>query len=187
MKIAAEVHLSTSSPQQRAPELVGGEERKSMFSGIFSMLGLGGHVSQGGEIQGQLPEMKSPDGPDQKTKVENLSMESLLALRGDHNPTEALVLQNNKEFIGPPAPVIAGRVIPKADGSTIFEVGEEFIGPPAPVIAGRVIPKADGSTISEVGEEFIGPPAPVIAGRVIPKADGLASSEVSEEIVRPQA
>ncbi len=62
MKIAAEVHLSTSSPQQRAPELVGGEERKSMFSGIFSMLGLGGHVSQGGEIQGQLPEMKSPDG-----------------------------------------------------------------------------------------------------------------------------
>ncbi|MEK9931490.1 MAG: flagellar hook-length control protein FliK [Rhodospirillaceae bacterium] len=187
MKIAAEVHLSTSSPQQRAPELVGGEERKSMFSGIFSMLGLGGHVSQGGEIQGQLPEMKSPDGPDEKTKVENLSMESLLASRGDHNPTEALVLQNNTEFIGPPAPVIAGRVIPKADGSTIFEVGEEFIGPPAPVIAGRVIPKADGSTISEVGEEFIGPPAPVIAGRVIPKADGLASSEKNENGLEPRS
>ena len=157
MKIAAEVHLSTSSPQQRAPELVGGEERKSMFSGIFSMLGLGGHVSQGGEIQGQLPEMKSPDGPDEKTKVENLSMESLLALRGDHNPTEALVLQNNTEFIGPPAPVIAGRVIPKADGSTIFEVGEEFIGPPAPVIAGRVIPKADGLASSEKNENGLEP------------------------------
>ena len=129
MKIAAEVHLSTSSPQQRAPELVGGEERKSMFSGIFSMLGLGGHVSQGGEIQGQLPEMKSPDGPDEKTKVENLSMESLLALRGDHNPTEALVLQNNTEFIGPPAPVIAGRVIPKADGLASSEKNENGLEP----------------------------------------------------------
>ena len=129
MKIAAEVHLSTSSPQQRAPELVGGEERKSMFSGIFSMLGLGGHVSQGGEIQGQLPEMKSPDGPDEKTKVENLSMESLLALRGDHNPTEALVLQNNIEFIGPPAPVIAGRVIPKADGLASSEKNENGLEP----------------------------------------------------------
>ncbi len=49
---------------------------------------------------------------DEKTKTENLSMESLLALRGDHNPTEALVLQDNTEFIGPPAPVIAGRVMP---------------------------------------------------------------------------
>ena len=38
---------------------------------------------------------------------------------------------------------------------TVSEVGEEFIGPPAPAPAGRVIPKGDGLTVSEVGEEFI--------------------------------
>ena len=81
MKIAAEVHLSTSSPQQRGSELVGIEERKSIFSGIFNLLGLSGHLPRMTRGMVDCLRLNFPMARSTKTELQNRQPSSLEALK----------------------------------------------------------------------------------------------------------